>query len=311
MNMFFIVRKAKELKSSYAKVLRAAFSLEQVRRVLSKSGKRDRLYNPVNTWIIWLGQTLSVDHACRNALSYARSVGIVSKKASVHNGGYCQARDRLQEKALRKLGVGLGVELMKSEKVKDRWHGRRVIIPDGSSVSLPDTKANQTAYPQPKAQAVGCGFPVMYLNTLMSLTSGALLDFEPGPESEGELTRWRKMWHLLQPGDIILGDGKYPAYAYVALNRKKGKILGLKDHLVEWKRPKQLPAWTKGKNLPEKMLMRELCFRVEEPGFRCETVTIVTTLLANLGTQSLSKNIFSWYFQTCPLNILLIFLFCC
>ncbi len=296
MDMFFIVRKAKELKMSCTEILRAAFSLERVQKILISSGKRNRIYKPVTTWGIWLGQTLSADHSCRNALAYAKSAGVLSKKTSVHTGGYCQARNRLKEKALRTLGVGLGKELVKGEKPGERWHGRRVIIPDGSSVSLPDTLSNQKVYPQPNTQSAGCGFPVMYLSTLMSLTSGALLDFETGSGNGNELTLWRKMWHLLQSGDVILGDGKYSAYANIAILResgidtlarfgkrktdfRKGKIIALEDHIVEWERPKQLPSWLSDKCLPEKMMMRELRFRVEVTGFRSETVTIATTLL--------------------------------
>ena len=296
MDMFFIVRKASELKLSCTEIIKAAFSLEHVQKILISSGKRNRIYKPIITWGIWLGQTLSADHSCRNALAGAKSAGVLSKKTSVHTGGYCQARNRLKEEALRTLGVGLGKELVRSEKPEERWHGRRVIIPDGSSVSLPDTLSNQKVYPQPNTQSAGCGFPVMYLSALMSLTSGALLDFETGSGNGNELTLWRKMWHILQSGDVILGDGKYSSYADIALLRecgidvvarfgkrktdfRKGKIIALEDHIDEWERPKQLPSWLEGKCLPEKMMMRELRFHVAVTGFRSETVTIATTLL--------------------------------
>ncbi len=296
MDMFFIVRKAQELKVSCAEVFRTALSFEQVQTALAESGKRHRIYDPVTTWGIWLGQTLSPDHSCRNALAGARSAGLVPRKASIHIGGYCQARERLQEESLHAIGTSLGKELIKAEKPDNRWHGRRVIVPDGSSVSLPDTPANQLVYPQPNTQATGCGFPVMYLETLMSLTSGALLDFEQGSGNGNELTLWRKMWQILHPGDVVLGDGKYSSYADIALLRersvdtvarfgkrktdfRKGRIIALEDHIVTWKRPKQLPAWVRGKSLPDKMLVREVRFRVEVPGFRPEIVTLATTLL--------------------------------
>jgi hypothetical protein len=296
MDMFFIVRKEEELKRSCVEILQKALSYEKVRAVLKGSGKRKRLYDPVTTWAIWLGQTLSPDHSCRNALAGARSAGLLAKDASVHTGGYCQARDRLSENALHRLGRELGRDLMKAEGAEHRWHGRRVIIPDGSSVALPDTAANQSVYPQPNTQLTGCGFPVMYLATLISLSSGALLDFKTGTGNGNELSLWRRLRHFLQVGDVVLGDSKYAAYADVALfaergidtvarigKRKtdfsKGKIIALDDHIVEWSRPKHLPGWLKGKSLPEKLPVRELCFRVEVPGFRPETVTLMTTLL--------------------------------
>ena len=100
MNMSFIVRKAQELKESGAEILRAAFSLECVRQGLGNLHKRDRLYGPVTTWLIFLGQTLSQDHSCRNAVAQARAADLLPSRASVHTGAYCQARDRLDEQPL-------------------------------------------------------------------------------------------------------------------------------------------------------------------------------------------------------------------
>src|SRR6266436_6676867 len=53
--------------------------------------------------------------------------------------------------------------------------GRRVKIIDGTSVSMPDTPANQAVWPQSSAQKPGCGFPLLKLVGLFSLQSGALL----------------------------------------------------------------------------------------------------------------------------------------
>jgi hypothetical protein len=296
MDMCFIVRKAEELEGRGQEILKFAFSLEYVEAILGNLGERDRLYDPVTTWLIFLGQTLSPDHSCRNAIAQARAAGRLARKASVHTGAYCQARDRLEEHAVRILATGLGEALMESETCEERWHGRRVLVPDGSSVSLPDTPANQDAYPQPSTQAPGCGFPVMYLCGLMSLASGALLDFEPGAGNGNELPLWRRLWHYLRPGDVILGDGKYSSYADIALlhakdidvvarpgNRKidfrAGKVSCTWDHIVEWKRPKKPPEWLGDEILPETIRIRELCFRVDVPGFRPEIITLVTTLL--------------------------------
>jgi len=296
MDMSFIVRKAEELEGRGQEILKFALSMERVQAVLGNLGGRDRLYDPVTTWLIFLGQTLSPDHSCRNAIAQARAAGILVREASVHTGAYCQARERLEEQTLRVLATGLGETLMESETCEERWHGRRVLVPDGSSVSLPDTPANQDAYPQPSTQAPGCGFPVMYLCGLMSLASGAFLDFEPGAGNGNELPLWRRLWHYLRPGDVILGDGKYSSYADIALLHAKGidvvarpgcrkidfrggKVFCTWDHIVEWKRPKKLPKWLGDEILSETIRVRELCFHVEVPGFRRETVTLVTTLL--------------------------------
>ena len=296
MDMSFIVRRGAELKAGGAEVLRAALSIELVQQVLRGLGKRKRLYDAVTTWLVFLGQTLSPDHSCRSAVASARAAGVLSKKASVHTGAYCQARDRVAEEPLHALASGLGEALMKAERPAERWHGRRVVIPDGTSVSLPDTPANQAAYPQPSTQAAGCGFPVMYLCALLSLASGAILDFATGAGNGNELSLWRRLWKWLRAGDIALGDGKYSSYADVALLRasgvdvvarpgkrkidfRRGTVLCAQDHLVLWKRPALLPAWLAGRVLPAEMRMRELRFQVLVPGFRPEAITLVTTLL--------------------------------
>ena len=56
------------------------------------------------------------------------------------------------------------------------WKGRRVHVYDGSSVSMPDTPANQAAYPQPVVQKPGLGFPLARIAAVFSLACGAVLD---------------------------------------------------------------------------------------------------------------------------------------
>jgi len=155
MDRFCIVRRAEELKAVGAIVLQTAFSLEIVTEALAKIGKRKRYFDAITTWLTFLGQCLASDHSCRNALALARAAGVVSQEASVHTGGYCQARDRLPESTLHHLATGLGARLSEAESATARWHGRRVVAVDGSSVSMPDTPDNQAVYPQPTAQAAG------------------------------------------------------------------------------------------------------------------------------------------------------------
>ena len=293
--MSFIVRYAAELKAAGVEILQAACPLGLVEQVLGGLGQRHRLYDTATTWLIFLGQVLSPDHSCRNAVAHARASGLLSARASVNTGAYCQARDRLPEAGLHTLASSMGSCLSEAERTQDRWHGKHVWIIDGSSVSMPDTPENQAAYPQPSAQAPGCGFPVLYLGVLISLASGALRDFATGGGSGNELTLWRKLWGLLRPGDIALGDRLYCGYADLALLRergvdvvvrlgkrktdfRKGMIFGVCDHLTSWKCPKVPPAWLNGKVLPASIPVRELRFRVEVPGFRAETVTLATTL---------------------------------
>ncbi|HQK76666.1 MAG TPA: IS4 family transposase, partial [Candidatus Hydrogenedentes bacterium] len=68
---------------------------------------------------------------------------------------------------------------------------------DGSSVSMPDTEANQERYPQPTTQKPGCGFPVMRIVAGFSLATGAVLEVAKGALTVSERTLFRSLWPLL------------------------------------------------------------------------------------------------------------------
>lgn len=58
--------------------------------------------------------------------------------------------------------------------------------------------------------------------------------------------------------------------------------LGPLDQIVEWIKPEVRPAWMSAEDyatLPETLVVRELRYSVDRPGFRTRTVTLVTTLL--------------------------------
>jgi len=64
------------------------------------------------------------------------------------------------------------------------------------------------------------------------------------------------------------------------------KTLGYWDQLVEWFKPKSCPKWMDPatyRSLPESIIVRELRYRVERPGFRVREVTAVTTLTDPVG----------------------------
>jgi hypothetical protein len=66
------------------------------------------------------------------------------------------------------------------------WHGLCPKLMDGTAVSLPDTPANQRAYPQSRSRQPGCGFPLLKLVGLFSLVT-TLTD--PKLYPAGELAR--------------------------------------------------------------------------------------------------------------------------
>ncbi|MHB1425593.1 MAG: hypothetical protein ACYC3I_20690 [Gemmataceae bacterium] len=51
-----------------------------------------------------------------------------------------------------------------------------VKVVDGTTVSMPDSPANQKAYPQAPTQKAGVGFPIARVVVLFSLAVGTVLD---------------------------------------------------------------------------------------------------------------------------------------
>ncbi len=59
------------------------------------------------------------------------------------------------------------------------------------------------------------------------------------------------------------------------------KRLGKKDYLIEWQRP-QRPTWMDKKTydrMPKSLTLRQIEVNIEEPGFRVESISVVTTLI--------------------------------
>jgi hypothetical protein len=60
------------------------------------------------------------------------------------------------------------------------------------------------------------------------------------------------------------------------------RALGAEDQLVVWFKPKRRPEWMTAEQfaaLPDELVVRELRYRVETPGFRTRSIVLVTTLL--------------------------------
>ena len=173
---------------------------------------------------------------------------------------------------------------------------------DGSTASMPDTPANQRAYPQPVSQKLHVGFPLARFVAIISLATGAVLDVALGPclgKRTGETSLLRTLVKRMKAGSIVLGDRSFASYFGIAglLERKidgvfrmhqrrkidfrRGRCLGMTDHIVIWQKPER-PDWMDDATyaqVPDEMRVRQLRFLVEQPGCRVNEIVLVATLL--------------------------------
>ena len=124
-----------------------------------KITKRQRKYPATKTLALFMKQVASETKSCRSTLiENARDqIALGKQKSKTTTGPYCKARQRLREDPLKTLLQRSGDNLDKATHSKYLWRGRRVILTDGSKLSMPDTEANQKVYPQPKSQKKGAG----------------------------------------------------------------------------------------------------------------------------------------------------------
>lgn len=264
---------------------------------------RGWIYSPAVTVWVFLAQCLSADHSCRDAVArlLAWRVARGQRPCSADTGAYCTARAALPEEACAELVRATGSEIEAEAPETWLWHGRRVRVLDGSTVTMPDTPENQAAYPQQKTQKRGCGFPIARILVVFSLSVGTVLEAALRPytgKQTGENSMFRELHDRLAEGDVVLADRYFSGWFDLALLQTRridfvvrkhqlratdfrtGRRLGREDHLVTWVRPQRAKWLTPDEYaaLPEQLTLRELRIRVKQKGFRTKSLVVVTTL---------------------------------
>lgn len=265
---------------------------------------KERIYSPVVTLWIFLGQVLSADHSCRLAVARfnAHRLARGQSKCSSETSAYCQSRKRLPEKFFSTVATLVGRKLDDRAKSDWLWKGRRVYLFDGSTVSMPDTPANQEAFPQHDAQKPGRGFPMARIAAIFSLSCGAIIDLgicRYAGKGQGELSIFYQLIDMFRSGDVVLADRLYGTWRGLVLLQsrgvhavsqlqimrtadfRKGKRLGKGDHIVKWFKPSYIRSldWKTQRSLPESIRVRECRVVVRQAGFRAKVIVVVTTML--------------------------------
>ena len=261
---------------------------------------RERVYSVRVTFWTFLWQVLnpgsSTRSAVRKVMAWFALLG--RPKVSKDDSPFCQARSRLDRNTLERALHASAQAAEQRAGQQWRFHGKEVLVGDGTTSSAPDTDASQHAYPQSSRQLPGCGFPLIKWVALFSLSSGALLEVALGNKHKAELALFRKLWHRLKAGMIFLADRGFCDFVTIAalqrrqvdsvlrLNSRRphdfrrGKRLGPYDRLVSWQKPQnQARTATKKlwRGLPAQITLRLICFPVSIPGFRTRTLILVTT----------------------------------
>jgi hypothetical protein len=266
----------------------------------------DIIYTPALTLWAFLSQVLhqGIQRSCTAAVARVITlcVALGREPCSDDTGVYCRARARLPLAVIRRLTQQIADDCEKQVPPSWVWLGQHVHLIDGTTVSAPDTPSLQAEYPQATVQAEGVGFPLIRMVVILSLATAMLKDMAMGPyagKETGETALLRQLLGRMKAGDIVLADRYFGSYFMIALMQelglqfvgrlhqcrdydfRRGQRLGPQDHIVTWLRPVR-PEWMDQATydrMPPTLQMREVGVQVSQPGFRVESLVVVTTLL--------------------------------
>ncbi len=264
---------------------------------------RRRFFSKENLFWAFFSQVLDADGGCQEVVRKLQAYAAVRSKTlpSSSTSAYCQARIKLDQESLEEILQNTSVRLQQTNDT-GRLNGRRVVVVDGTGVSMPDTEANQAVWPQPASQKPGCGFPQASICACFCLQTGALLSYEVGNKKNHELPMLRQQKGTFKSDDIFLGDKGFCSYFDVSSFKDRGvdsvitlarripvtevdaiKILGTDDLLIHWKKPVRTKASSYSQEdweqLPETLTLRQIKVTVNQPGFRVTSFYMITTLL--------------------------------
>jgi hypothetical protein len=260
---------------------------------------RERKFPPTVTLAMFLGQVMSADSSCQNAVNAASMSRLLGgmDPGSVNTGGYCQARTRLPVELVREVARHSGALLSEQTPKSWLWRGRQVKLVDGTNISMPDTLANQARFPQIRSQQPGAGFPLARMVGVISLSTGAVLDAAMDAykgKGTGEHGLFRRINDCFARGDVMLADGYFCSYFLIAdmiargvdvlfeqhgsrgrgTDFRKGCKLGVRDHVMKWPKPIARPDWMSEeqyRSFPDEITVREV---------KVDKKVLVTTFLS-------------------------------
>jgi hypothetical protein len=261
------------------------------------NNRRERIYAPTKTLSMFLTHTLNEDRSCSKAVNHMLTQTQSVNHTSANIAAYCKARKRLSLPLLTQLVNKTGELIHRTVLHKWRWFGRSVSLIDGTSLTIPETKSSQTAFPQQASQKAGLGFPICRLLAVSCHHTGVILNAAVGPfkgKGSDEQSLLRQALDTFQTGSVVVGDVFFGIYFLLVEMLKrgvdvlfeqhgsrkritdfgKGKALGKKDHLIDIPKSKIKPSWMTQKayeDAPDKITIRE---------FKVGQKTIITTMLS-------------------------------
>jgi hypothetical protein len=221
--MASIARRVTELKDDFQRVLTPAM----VEAAAEAAGHRwrERVLGPTMTVALFMLQILHGNVACR-AVRHLAGMDFTDT-------AYANARMRLPLDLFTRLAWMLTDATRQAHRALGRWHDHRVLLIDGSGLSMPDTPELQRRFGQPgrrKSNPRRPGFPVMHTRWLFDAATGLIVDLLHNRHDTHDMADAAKVHPMLEEGDVLVGDRGFCSYAHLALLARQGTHAVLRVH---------------------------------------------------------------------------------
>ena len=267
-------------------------------KTASGANSRKRVFTPVLTFWTFLSQVLDPGGSCRRALSRVQALCVLKGIESISDStaAYCNARARLCARMLMR--VLRHVTAAAQGAAGDFGSEGRLLVMDGTVLTLPDSAANRAVYSYASGQKPGCGFPQMHLLGLFDLRSGVWLRVVKSAARRHDSALAWKLIGFLRQRDTLVADRAFCSYAFIAelgargvhvvmrlhqrraADMRRGKRLGKAERLQTWSKPAQCPKSMHAARyaaLPETLPVRLIATQVALRGHRPEAMFLATT----------------------------------
>jgi hypothetical protein len=230
--------------------------------------------------ILWASfSSMFVDHGGRSP-----SLGSVAK-----------ARYRLPLEMWNWLFEWLSLQAQELSHSFDKWRGHRVVLLDGTCVSMPDNSELFDEFGRPTGYHGKCRYPLARLVTLCLANTMTVLDYALGRYNQGETALAHPLLKKLHRGDLLMADRHFAAAHFYWYYMSVGlEFLTRANQRLKISRIKRIESY--GQNdflgwlqinkkyrnanplLPDKIMVRFIRTLVRR-GDRCRPVWFVTSLL--------------------------------
>src|SRR5476651_906860 len=216
-------------------VLAQIYPWERVAAVLRETDRqservRDLPAQVVIYYVMGLGLFMAVStrevlRVLVEGLNWLGAAGPVPTVKVVSKAAISQARTRLGAAPLKALWEQTSQPLAQAGTVGAFYHGLRLVAIDGTTLDVPDTKANADRFGKPGASRGRTAFPQVRLVGLVETGAHALVAAAMGPYKTSEQTLAKEVIPKLAADMLCLADRLFPSFSLWQLAGKTGAQL--------------------------------------------------------------------------------------